>query len=52
VIITKSVYKQSELNTRGIINAINLLLKHDLIEKRPTGEICIVDPVLAYWLAA
>jgi len=38
------------LTPRGIIQALATLLKHGIVEKRDTGEIKIIDPVLEYWL--
>lgn len=38
------------LSTKGILGAIQILLRHDLIEKLETHEIRVVDPVLEYWV--
>jgi AAA+ ATPase superfamily predicted ATPase len=45
----KDFLKKVELTPKGILGAIQILLKHDLIEKRESGEYCVIDPVLAYW---
>lgn len=41
--------KNVNLTAKGISDAIETLLKHDLIEKLETGEIRLIDPVLEYW---
>ncbi len=45
----KSFVKNVNLTPKGVSGAIDVLLKHDLIEKLETGVIRIVDPVLDYW---
>ena len=46
----KHFVQKADLTPRGSLNAIKILLRHDLIEKNVVSEICIVDPVLKYWL--
>lgn len=45
----KDFVNRVNLTPKGIMGAIAIFLKHDLIEKLDTGEIRIVDPVLEYW---
>lgn len=37
------------LTPKGILGAIDTLMRHDLIERLETGEIRLIDPVLEYW---
>ena len=46
----KSFVDKVNLTPRGINNALNILYKHDLVEKSSSGEITILDPILEYWL--
>ncbi|EKD78024.1 MAG: hypothetical protein ACD_42C00077G0007 [uncultured bacterium] len=45
----KNFSSRVNLSVKGILGAIEILLKHDLVEKLETGEIRIVDPVLDCW---
>lgn len=46
----KEFIKKVDFSPRGILTAIQVLLKHDLLEKLENGEYRIIDPVLEYWL--
>lgn len=46
----KNFVQKINLTPRGILNAIKVLLKHDIVERLTSDEIRIVDPVLKYWL--
>ncbi|MCK4608235.1 MAG: ATP-binding protein [Gammaproteobacteria bacterium] len=46
----KAFIDKVNLTPRGVSQAIEILMKHDLIEKLPDGSYRIIDPVLEYWL--
>jgi len=49
---SKEFSQKVNLTPKGILGAIEIFLKHDLIEKLETGEIRVIDPVLDYWCAS
>lgn len=46
---SKEFVKKVNLTPKGILGAIEILQKHDFIERTENGEIYLVDPVLEYW---
>ena len=49
---SKSFVDKVSLTPKGIMGALELLLRHDLIEKSDSGEIRIIDPVLEFWMSS
>lgn len=48
----KSFVDRVSLTPKGVLGALEILYKHDLIEKSESGEIHIIDPVLAFWISS
>lgn len=45
----KNFVNRVNLTPKGILDALEILYKHDLIEKNTDNFISIIDPVLSYW---
>lgn len=45
----KNFLQKVNLTAKGVVGALAILQKHDVIEKLSSGEIRIVDPVLEHW---
>ncbi len=45
----KEFVNKVNLTPKGILGAIEILQRHDFIERAETGEFYLVDPVLEYW---
>jgi len=46
---SKSFVSKVNLTPKGVLDALETLYKHDLVEKNTQGIISVIDPVLAYW---
>jgi hypothetical protein len=46
---SKNFVNRVNLTPKGVLDALEILYKHDLIEKKEDDSISIIDPVLSYW---